>query len=87
MALSLTTIPVGRNHELSPVAEVRTAGQRCRVAAIVASPDFDSACNNPFTPGVGSYTGAFSFVYYTKDGRIHNVRIGKNGNVIRHVIR
>lgn len=87
MALSLTTIPVGRYYEPSPVAEVRTAGQRCRVAAIVADPEFDSACNNPFTPEVGTYTGAFSFVYYTKDGRIHNVRIGKNGNILRHTTR
>lgn len=83
--MSLPTIPVGRNHELSEIAEVRTAEQRQRVADIVSEDGFDFACNNPFTPEVGGYVGPFSFVWYTTDGKIHFERIGKRGATLsRH---
>lgn len=83
--LALAVLPVGRNHEMLPVAPVRTEAQRRTVAAIIVSDDFDFACNNPFTSGVGDYTGPFTFLWYTTDGALHARRISKTGRTLHEV--
>lgn len=81
----LTHIPVGRYYEQSKVEEVRTQQQRDKVEELINDPNFDSATGNPFTAEVGTYTGPFNFMYYTKDNVLHLVRISKTGRVLRKV--
>jgi hypothetical protein len=75
-----TTIRVGNTYQEEVMVEtVRTPEQHAAVQKIMAQPDFDFACGNPFTEEVGDYTGPFTFTYYTKDERLRWVRIGKWG--------
>jgi hypothetical protein len=76
------TLVVGRDRTEETIANVRDPRQRAAVAKIVNCKKFDFACGNPFTEGVGSYTGVFFFLYYTKDGVMHGVKIGKTGRIL-----
>lgn len=78
----LSSIKVGRNHEIHIVCSVRTVEQREAVEKIVQRDDFDFACCNPFDEEVGSYTGPFTFVYFTKRGDMRTVRFGKRGKIL-----
>jgi hypothetical protein len=80
-----TLLPVGRNRELEPMADVRSPAQREAVRQIVARPGFRFALNNPFTdcPEIRDYRGPFCFLYQTTDGRLHADRLGWDGRLLR----
>jgi hypothetical protein len=78
-------LPVGLARTPEPVAPVRTEQQRTTVLAIAARPDFAYCCSNPFTPGVDC-TRPFTFLWYDTAERLHAVRIGKLGKVLRETV-
>lgn len=69
-------IRVGNQYETQMAdPTVRRPEQHARVKEIIGAADFDFACSNPFTHDVGDYTGRFTFIWYTVDGKIHFERI------------
>jgi hypothetical protein len=80
---SPSTVLVSNQHTPEPVADRRTPEQRAAVFEIMARPDFDFACSNPFDPDVDpNYAGPFMFIWYTIDGQLHFRRIGKRGKTL-----
>jgi hypothetical protein len=80
------TLPVGSSHTPEPVAPVRSQAQHDAVAVIVGSDEFDTSCSNPFVPEVGNYTGPFTFTWYDVSGKLHAVKIGKTGRILREAV-
>lgn len=85
MSNAFAALTVGNDRRVEVVHPVRDPRQRAAVAEIAGRDDFEFACNNPFTPEVGAYVGPFAFLFYTSDGALHTVRIGKTGRILRHV--
>lgn len=84
-AAALPTLPVGLTLTPEPVYPVRTAEQRDAVLALAARDEFKFACSNPFSDGMGDYTGPFSLLWYDVQDRLHATRFGKRGNVLSDV--
>lgn len=76
-------IRVGPNGNLQKLAEVRTVAQRAAIIQIVMRDDFAFAHLNPCQDNVNpNYAGPFNFHWQDTSGKLHVVRIGKNGNTL-----
>ena len=81
--LRMETILVSTARKSEVVHPVRTEAQRETVRKITGSSEFDFALGNPFTKEVSDFTGTFSFLYVTKDGKLHLARISPTGRITK----
>ena len=81
----MKTILVSNLYKQEAVHSVRTKAQRETVQKIVENLEFDFACGNPFKKEVGDFTGTFYFLYYTKGGKLHLVKISPTGRITKNI--
>jgi len=82
--LKMKAILVSNLHTKEVVHLVRTRIQRETVQKITESSKFDFACGNPFKKEIGDFVGSFNFLYYTKDKKLHLVRITPIGGITKN---
>jgi len=65
----------------------RTEAQFDKVRELVNHKDFDFCCGQVFTPesSKSRYRGPFMFMWYDKKGKLHGIKIGARGEVLREV--
>ena len=82
-----SALPIVVPGQIYPLThQSRTLAQFEAVRSIISDPEFlHMVSPDMFSPDVGSYRGPFAFLYYTRDGVLHAIRIGARGQHLQHV--